>query len=184
MKGATYRLRQFMRGVTAQITPADHQILDETLSGAQQQLFERMPVDAQRHSLNVLHDLRNASHNDADLAVAALLHDVGKVAARDAGAYLGLWLRGPMVILEKIAPWLLPKLASSQPSTSWRYAVHVQNEHPQIGAAWAKDVGCTPLSCWLIEHHQHSQVDLIELQQLESQKLVLLKALQWADSRN
>lgn len=138
-----------------------------------------MPVDAQRHSLNVLIELREAGNGNADLAVAALLHDVGKVAAGDAGAYLGLWLRGPMVITEKVAPALLTRLASSQPSTSWRYAIYVQNEHPQIGSKWAADVGCTSLSCWLIEHHQHKQID-----HAEPQKLALLKALQWADNRN
>lgn len=172
-------MRQFVRGFTAQVTPADQLILDEALSGEQRQLFERMPVDAQRHSLNVLHDLRNACHDDADLAVAALLHDVGKVAARDAGAYLGLWLRGPMVILEKIAPWSLSKIASPQPSSSWRYAVHVQNEHPQIGARWAKDAGCSELSCWLIACHQQKQVD-----GEDSANVALLKLLQWADNRN
>jgi len=179
MKRATYRLRQFLSGFTARITPADHLLLDEILSGEQRQLFGRMPADAQRHSLNVLHELRNAGHNSADLAVAALLHDVGKVAASDAGAYLGLWLRGPMVLIEKFAPWLLPKFASSQPSKSWRYAIYVQLAHPQIGAKWAVDAGCTPLSCWLIEHHQYEQVDYAELQQL-----ALLEALQWSDNQN
>lgn len=180
----TYRLRQFTSGFTAQIRPDDYRLLDQILTIPQRQLFERMPIDAQRHSLNVLHDLRNASHNNADLAVAALLHDVGKVAASDAGSYLGLWLRGPMVILEKLAPWLLPKIASSQPSSSWRYAIYVQNEHPQIGADWAATAGCSPLSCWLIQHHQCKDGRYTDIDDVDPQKLTLLKSLQQADDQN
>ncbi len=89
-----------------------------------------------------------------DLAAAALLHDVGKVAADDAGAYLGLWMRGPIVLLEAWRPDLLVRLASPQPAASLRYALFVHLAHPQIGAAWANEAGCSPLTCWLIAHHQ------------------------------
>lgn len=179
MRSGVYRLRQFVRGFTAQVSAKDGEVLDQILTPMQRHLFGRMPVDAQRHSLNVLSTLHNAGHTDDDLAVAALLHDVGKVAAMDVGAYLGIWMRGPMVILETVAPHLLPRLASPQPSPSWRYAIHVQNAHPQIGAVWAQEAGCNALTCWLIAHHQDKDLDA-----LDPSRRDLLQTLQWADNRN
>lgn len=191
MKNGVYRLRQFVLGFTAHVSAEETAVLDQFLTPAQRHLFERMPIDAQRHSLNVLYALRNASDNDLnynadlspDLAVAALLHDVGKVAAADAGAYLGLWMRGPMVVLEILSPALLLRLASSQPTPSWRYAIHVQNQHPHIGAMWAREAGCSALTCWLIAHHQ-DQHQAMDKAQDELQRRELLRQLQWADNRN
>jgi hypothetical protein len=137
-----------------------------------------MPADAQRHSLNVLGTLQAARPVPPDLAAAALLHDVGKVAADDAGAYLGLWLRGPMVLVEAVWPGLLRRLASDRPAPNLRYALFVQEQHPAIGAAWARDAGCSQLTCWLIEHHQDKALTGDE------QQCALLARLQAADEAN
>ncbi|MBW7883450.1 MAG: HD domain-containing protein [Caldilineaceae bacterium] len=151
-----YRIGQFLRGLTAAISAEEQQLVAGTLPPGALALFLRMPKDAQRHSLNVLHTLQATGEVPADLAVAALLHDVGKVAATDAGAYLGLWLRGPTVLLEAVWPGLLARLADPTPSSQPGYALYVQIHHPAIGAAWAKAAGCSELACWLIEHHQDS----------------------------
>ena len=50
-----------------------------------QPLFVAMPLDARRHSLNVLATLLAAGYDDPDLCAAALLHDMGKIAAQEAG---------------------------------------------------------------------------------------------------
>jgi len=149
-----YRLRQFFQGFNAQVSDAERQAVAQLLPTPAFALFERMPVDAQRHSLNVLYTLQAAGHQEPDLAVAALLHDVGKVAADEAGVRLGLWLRGPLVILEALAPTLLDKLAMADVQKGWRYALHVHLTHPAIGARWAAQAGCTQAACWLIAHHQ------------------------------
>jgi hypothetical protein len=104
--------------------------------------------------LNVLASVRAAGHNHPDLAVAALLHDCGKVAAAQGGVRLGLWLRGPLVVLDALLPKQVAAWASPDPSRGWRYALFVQAEHAAIGAAWAAEAGCSDLSCWLIAHHQ------------------------------
>ena len=187
-----YRLRQFFQGLSAQIAMAERQAIAQLLPTAAVTLFERMPIDAQRHSLNVLYTLQAAGRNQpalaqsdlfadlcTDLYVAALLHDVGKVAAADAGVHLGLWLRGPLVMLEALAPALFNRLASADPQQEWRYALYVQREHPHIGARWAKQAGCTAEACWLIEHHQATR-------QLDPHdpRATLLLALQQADGNN
>jgi hypothetical protein len=172
-----YRIGQFLHGWRAGVSAQDYARVRQVL-GPATALFLRMPLDAQAHSLRVLRTLEAEGEVSPDLAAAALLHDVGKVAATDAGAYLGLWLRGPLVVLEALWPSLLVRLASPEPSASLRYAIYVQAEHPQIGAAWARAEGCTELTCRLIAHHQDS--DVAE----NSPATQTLARLQRADGRN
>lgn len=154
---ARYRIGQFLQGWRASVSAEDYARVRQVL-GPATGLFLRMPLDAQAHSLRVLKTLEAEGDLSPDLSAAALLHDVGKVAAADAGAYLGLWLRGPLVVLESLWPSLLARLASPDPSRGLRYAIYVQAEHPQIGAAWARAAGCTDMTCWLIAHHQDKDV--------------------------
>lgn len=185
-----YRLRQFFQGLHARITPAERQMIVHVLPERAAALFFRLPLDAQRHSLNVLHTLQAAGYQQADLTVAALLHDIGKLAADEAGLRLNLWLRGPLVLLEAIAPRYLDQLAADDVQQGWRYALYVHRQHPQIGAAWARSAGCPTLACWLIESHQCYQLDdqpdynVINSASAPLDKATLLRALQWADARN
>ncbi|MCX6045397.1 MAG: HD domain-containing protein [Chloroflexi bacterium] len=173
-----YRIRQFFQGLSAHISVADRQAVTEILPDAAVALFARMPLDAQRHSLNVMYTLQTAGYDQPDLLVAALLHDVGKVAADDAGVRLGLWLRGPLVLLDAIAPAWLDAWAVADPEQQWRYALYVHRQHPQIGARWASATGCTPDACWLIAQHQASGY------QANDPRCALLLALQAADGHN
>ena len=173
-----YRIAQFLRGLRSHFTAGDLATVSSLLAADAWQLFSRMPKDAQTHSVNVLRTLQDTGDVPADLAVAALLHDVGKVAATDAGAYLGLWLRGPLVLFEAIHPQWLHRWADDEPSSSPRYALYVQLEHPRIGAAWARQAGCSELTCWLIEHHQDTESSG------RGPKWEMLARLQWADGRN
>lgn len=167
----------------ATVTPEDRKRAALVLPPAALPLFTQMPVDAQRHSLNVLQTLWQAGQRHPDLAVAALLHDCGKIAAAQGGVRLNLWVRGPLVLLDAFAPRLTTRWASSNPAHGWRYLLYVQREHPAIGAAWAAAAGCTPLSCWLIAQHQ-SPVDqtLVDHSDEERQARRLLAALQQADA--
>lgn len=174
-----YRVRQFATGLAARVPPAEIAQIKQVLPPDGFALFQRMPVDAQRHSLNVYHSLQSSGHRDPDLAAAALLHDMGKVAADEAGVRISLWLRGPLVLLEALAPTQLSRLASADPTRGWRYALHVHIEHPAIGAAWADQAGCSTTTCWLIAQHQTKHANT------QDERLrKLLHALQWADNRN
>ena len=173
-----YRIRQFFSGLSATAGDCDDTLAAATLSPAELALFRRMPSDARLHSQAVLRTLQAAAPVPPDLAVAALLHDVGKVAADEAGAYLGLWLRGPIVLAEALAPQWLTRLADAQPSSSLRYALYVQLHHPAIGAEWAQQAGCSALTCWLIASHQEKSPTGDTIQR------DLLARLQAADNMN
>jgi len=178
LKKVYYRVRQFLRGVTATVSAAEVQHVAEILPPAALALFAQLPVDAQRHSLNVLQTIEAAGHTQLDLRVAALLHDVGKVAADQTGMTLNLWWRGPLVLLENFFPTLLRRWSVDQPTAGWRYLLYVHHAHPQIGATWASAVDCSPLACWLIAHHQERAVVAPPDEQ------ALLRILQWADNQN
>ena len=176
---AWYRCRQFWHGLHA--TPAEDAIgeVAEILTPAAFLLFRRLPIDGQQHSINVLKTLQQEGNVPTDLAVAALLHDVGKAAAGEAGVELNLWWRGPLVLLETFTPTLLDRLASPDPQLGWRYLFHVHQAHARIGALWAREAGCSELACWLITHHQE------KLSRTPSPKHhKLLGRLQHADSLN
>jgi hypothetical protein len=186
-----YRLGQFWRGATAKVSPADYQAAAGTLPPAALPLFCHMPVDAQRHSLNVLYSVWAAGYRQPDLAAAALLHDCGKVAAAEAGVSIGLWLRGPLLLLDRFFPQWAARWALAEPVADagtfslngWRYALFVQREHAAIGAAWAEQAGCSPLTCWLIAHHQGC-LSPGEAEKTGAEARRLLAVLQAADGGN
>ncbi len=174
-----WRIRQFIRGVIAHVDADEMLVVTRILSKAALCRFCEMPLDGQRHSLNVIYTLHEAGWDDQDLAAAALLHDVGKVAGNQAGIALSPWLRWPLVLLDTFAPNKVASLAADTPAAGWRYLLHVHREHPAIGAAWAAEDGCSELTCWLIAHHQDKPNG-----QPAQKREELLALLQWADSRN
>ena len=174
-----YRLQQFWHGWRATLQPEELAAALCYLPLAAQERFRYLPSDAQRHSLNVFQTLQRQGEVTADLAAAALLHDVGKSAADEAGIRITLWVRGPLVLLEQFAPWLLTHWTSPDTHQGWRYLLYVHQMHPMIGAQWAKEWGCSPLTCWLIEHHQD---DMMGEPIHETEQLLAL--LQRADSLN
>jgi hypothetical protein len=174
-----WRVRQFVRGIFAHVNADEMLEVTRALPKAAVCRFCQMPLDGQRHSLNVLYTLQAAGWHDPDLAAAALLHDVGKVAGDAANIRLSPWLRGPLVLLTALAPAKVAALASDDPATGWHYLLYVHREHPAIGAAWAKADGCSELTRWLIEHHQDKPDSQPTNRQDE-----LLALLYWADSRN
>jgi hypothetical protein len=178
LRRARYRVRQFIQGLQAHVTDAERRQVAAILPAAARPIFARMPLDAQRHSLNVLHALQAAGTVDHDLAVAALLHDAGKVAPN--GIRLGLWARGPLVLAETLFPALVHRIAEPVPSHRLRYAVYVHTQHAYLGARQAEAAGCGPLACWLIEHHQDRTLPA----HATAEQTRLLTRLQRADSRN
>jgi hypothetical protein len=154
----------------------------------QQQLFERMPPNDQRHAIAVAHNLQQAGYQQVALMQAALLHDVGKSIGQP------LIHRVLIVLLEAFWPaalaWLSNKPTSQefnpqssilnlQSSNWWRRPFVVHAYHPMIGAVWAQEAGCDPLAVTLILKHQDKADET-----LPSLARELLAALQWADDLN
>ncbi len=140
------------------------------LSAEALSLFRQMSRVDQAHSLRVFAWLIHQGYQDHDLLVAALLHDCGKAAAK-----LSVWQRTIKVLLKGLSPSLWRKLAAPAPRKSWRYPFFVLQEHPKIGAEWARAAGCSDLTCWLIAHHE-------ETVSADHPHADLLLALEYADA--
>jgi hypothetical protein len=135
-----YRLRQFLRAVTAQVTPAERAQVARVLSPAELALFERMPRYDQRHCLDVYTTLSSAGHADVALLRAALLHDIGKVG--DDGRPMPLIYYGIFVVLRRLAPALYRWAARSGRGPLRPFAVHAM--HDERGARMAAAAGSLP----------------------------------------
>ncbi|HIE37855.1 MAG TPA: phosphohydrolase [Anaerolineae bacterium] len=150
-----YRTRQFLRALTASLVEEDLEEVEGVLTPPQRALFLRMPLADRRHGLAVYRALQARGGRPRDLLVAALLHDVGKAAAP-----LPLWVRVAVVLLERFAPRLLERLGGGE-ARGWRRPFVVYRRHAEIGAEWAAQAGCSPLTVGLIRRHQEA-MDWVE----------------------
>jgi hypothetical protein len=186
-----YRVGQFLQALTAGVPEAEVEQAMHILPPEAQGLFRRQAIQDQRHALAVYHTLRQAGHKNTQLLAAALLHDAGKAAAR-----LPAWQRAVIVLLERFTPRLLARLSQGAPQgfvlslskgcalslpKGWRHPFVAHARHPQVGARWAGEAGCSPLTVALIRRHQDQLTDRSPLTVEEDR---LLAALQAADSLN
>lgn len=130
--------------------PADLEPARQFLTPTQRDLFLGMDPGDQAHSLRVAgfvaQSLRlHPTVSEADLMVAALLHDVGKT-----GANLGLCFRTFWVLGHRVAPWLMDWVSERSTGArpgSPRYKMHIQHTHPQISARMMQQAGVRPEVC-------------------------------------
>jgi hypothetical protein len=177
-----YRVSQFFRALVAWVPKRELGLLSEYLTPLQTELFLQMPRCDQRHGLDVFYALRIKQHDDHDLLVAALLHDVGKrgnVLSLSKGGRLRLWHRVFIVLIEALRPQLLDRLAREEPH-SWRYPFFVHQHHPELGAELAQAAGCSPATVELIRRHQEP----LASNPLITRQDKLLAVLQEADGVN
>ncbi len=112
-------------------------------------LFVRMTRSEQVHSLNVLRDvLAQDDDTPIDLAVAGLLHDVGKLRYP-----LDVFQRTFAVVLTRLAPKLEQRYSIPAKMTYWRAPLIVRRHHPRWSAELLKANGGSERAVWLVEHH-------------------------------
>jgi hypothetical protein len=172
---AFHRVRQFLSALLARVSPDDLREADSVLPPGAQKLFRKMSLPDQRHSIAVMRTLRRRGHAEPELLAAALLHDVGKSAA---------WLtpvhRTVIVLSKRFAPPVLAWLTSGEPRReAWRKPFIIHLRHPDLGAQWAAEAGCSALTVSLIRRHQ---TPLRHEPQNKEERL--LAALQQADGIN
>ena len=143
-----YRSSQFLSRLFARRGSVDGAVARAILSDAEYELFARMSVGDQLHSLDVLRTLNRAEEAPPELGRAALLHDVGKV-----GAGITLVHRAVIVSLEYLDCRWLRRLAASD-HASWRYPFYAHLHHAELGAERCREAGSPPRVVALVRHHE------------------------------
>jgi hypothetical protein len=174
VKAVHYRVEQFLRALTARHAISEVRIEQAAriLTPEARALFARQAPQDQRHALAVYETLCQEGHTHQDLLTAALLHDVGKAAAR-----LPAWQRGMFVLAERFVPGMLDHAMRSE-TGSWGGSLADYAGHAEIGAHWTEKVGCSPLTVALIRRHEE------QLDTYRTEEEQLLATLQAADCAN
>ena len=147
---ALYRSRQFFRSVGASISAEDRAEVAQRLNTEQQRLFYATTARDQRHSLDVFHALQRDGHDDPELLLAALLHDVGKGPVR-------LGHRVAYVLIRAVSPRLLRRLTSDSGS-GWRRSLASFSEHSRRGAALVEATGAPETVVSLVRLHSGDEI--------------------------
>lgn len=147
MTGALHRVGQFWRHSSARVGPEEAALADRILGPSLAPLFHALPVNDQRHGLDVLKTVRRL---DADpvplLQQAALLHDVGK-----GGTQFSVIDRSLTVFLHALAPRFLDAALRARPGLARRYRLYA--DHARIGADRVRGAGAAQLAAIIAEHH-------------------------------
>lgn len=171
----TQRLRQGIRALLAFSQPIDYELLRMVLTPQQMALFCQLSRSEQLHSLNVLRTiLAQQDYTPHDLALAALMHDVGKSLYR-----MSLWQKVMVVIARKSLPRLYYHWRTADTLADWRAPFVVSWRHPEWGARLLADTGASERAVWLVAHHQEPNTIWQEHPYSE-----LLRRLQMADDMN
>ncbi len=168
-----YRVWQFWQIVAAR--PFSEEACAEVskiLTELQLALFQQFDKNDQWHSYRVMKMLQAAGHDDPDLLVAALLHDVGKTQVK-----ISVWQRSLIVVgvafsSERVASW------GAGEAVGWKRPFVVKAQHPAWSAEMAEAAGTSSRAVALIRRHQ----DVLDTAVTEEDKL--LQLLQWADDQN
>lgn len=169
-----YRLHQGVKALFAFAQPVEWTLAERYLKPSLLELFRQMNRDEQLHSLAVLRDVLAQGLTPDELAVAALLHDLGK------SCYpIGVWQKTFAVIVRAIAPKRYYQWSLGNPLNLWERPFVVYEQHPAWGANMVRDAGASEAVCWLIREHAH---DANQLQRHPYGEW--LRRLQQADNQN
>src|SRR5260370_11635816 len=128
MTGALHRVGQFWRHASARVGPGESVKAQRILAAELTALFGELPVNDQRHGLDVLETLTRIEPDRTRLLQqAALLHDVGK-----AGVRFSVIDRSLSVFLQALSPRLFDAMLAARPGFARRYRAYVA--HARIGA--------------------------------------------------
>jgi len=171
---ALRRVRQGMRALLAFSQPVDDALAAEYLTPKLMALFKQMRRSEQLHSLQVLRAVLAQGPAPLDLAVAALLHDVGK------SRYpLALWQKTLAVLVHTFTPALFDRWSAADARSLCRPFV-VYAHHPAWSAEMLTQAGASETAVWLVAHHQETSGD----NSADFAAIHLLKRLQAADDAN
>lgn len=145
---AAYRIRQGVRALFAAARPADDRLAAEHLPPPLLALFRQMRPGEQLHSLNVLRVVLAQGEASPPLAIAALLHDVGKIRCP-----LAVWQKTLAVLVCAFLPAWFRRWSLGDARRFWLRPFVVYVQHPKWSAELLTQAGAPPDAIWLCEHH-------------------------------
>lgn len=160
MTGAFHRVGQFWRHASARVGVDERQRAQQILGPTLTPLFFELPVNDQRHGLDVLETITQLHpHSSSLLQQAALLHDAGK-----GGARFSVIDRSLTVFLAATSPPLLRAMLRLRPGFDQRWRLY--EDHARIGAERLRSLGADELAAVVEEHHS-AQPALDETRRLQ-----------------
>jgi putative nucleotidyltransferase with HDIG domain len=166
MASARHRVSQFWRHASARVSEQERGAAERLLGSSLWPLFAQLPVNDQRHGLDVLETVMRLDREPVRLLQqAALLHDIGK-----SGARFSVVERSLTVFLRATSPSLLHVFLRARPGFASRH--HIYIDHARIGAERLRAAGAPELAAVVAEHHDAEPA------------LEVTRRLQRADRRN
>lgn len=145
-----YRVKQFYSALTAKIGENEKAFLNTYLNYNELQLFYRLAVYEQKHSINVavyakkLQETRNIK---SDIIVkAALLHDIGKIEKR-----LNVIEKSILVLLNKFTKGRIRYISNSK-------CIDTYYNHPEKGYSILKKYNVDERVLYLVRNHHNKNI--------------------------
>lgn len=152
------------------LQPEERGWVQARLTPAQFALFLAQQPGDQVHAYIVAATLAAQGYANEPMVIAALLHDCGKAPG------ISLFHRTLVVLLKRLAPHFLYRLQPYQ--TGWMAPLARAWYHPQLGAALAEAVDCSPAVVLVIRYHQQRNAPV------DGELQALIGALQAVDDVN
>lgn len=114
-------------------------------------LLARLSSFDRSHHLTVYQYLVERHHDDPDLLLAALLHDVGKADERGRAGVISRSMRVVLRRTPRALSWLTPERHARV-----LHGLYLAEHHARLGARLARAAGASERCCFLIERHEDS----------------------------
>jgi hypothetical protein len=161
-----HRVGQFWRHASARVTPEERATAERLLGPQLAGFFLSLPLNDQRHGLDVLETVQRLEGQPGELLQqAALLHDMGKGLVD-----FSIIERSFTVVIKALSPSALKALLRTRPGLERRYRSYA--DHAAVGARLLGAAGAPELAAIVAEHHDPEP------------RLDLTRRLQRADARH
>ncbi len=145
-----YRMTQGVRALMAFTQQVDYTLPRQYLTPSMLAVFQQMKTNEQLHSIRVLKAVLDQQPTTPDdLAVAALMHDVGKIRCP-----LSVYGKTVAVLAKVLAPPLYRYGSTRDMQRDiWARPFIASAHHPRWGAEILRAVGGSERAVWLVAHH-------------------------------
>lgn len=151
----SYRIRQFYWDLFSKMTDEDLKFAQEVLNLNELDLFKKLSISEQKHSVRVAYDVRRICQREKlesdELLKAALLHDIGKIFKR-----LNIIDKSLFVLFDKFSFGSVRKHFADDYRIS---KISVFYNHPSLGACILGKIGCSPRVIYLVKNHSNKNIE-------------------------